>query len=377
MSWSDWAEAQCALVRDEGRWRQPRTLDADGPVGRLGDGREVVVFASNDYLGLASHPDVRRAAKDAVDRWGTGAGAARLVTGSRPVHDELEDELAGWKAVHGGDQRAVLFPTGYQANLGVLTALGVGGAVIVSDELNHASIVDGCRLARADTAVFRHRDLDHLDALLGGVERAVVVSDTVFSMDGDVCDVDGLADRCRHHDALLVLDEAHAVLGPEVCLDDVDLVRVGTLSKTLGSLGGFAVTSRPLAELLVNRARPYIFTTATSPADAAAALAAVRIVRSPEGRARVAHLRRLVDLLAPGHPSPVLPVVVGDERAAVDASHRLLEQGLLVPAIRPPTVAPGTSRLRIALSASHTEEQVLRLAEALSTSGLRERVAVA
>jgi 7-keto-8-aminopelargonate synthetase-like enzyme len=197
-----------------------------------------------------------------------------------------------------------------------------------------------------------------------------VVTDTVFSMDGDAADVAALTDLCTRHDALLVVDEAHAVLGPDVPpLERV--VRVGTLSKTLGALGGFVAAPRALADLLVNRARSYIFTTASTPADAAAALAAVGVVRGPEGAALVARLRAHVDLLRPGHPSPILPVLCGSEARALAAAATLLERGILVPAIRPPTVAPGTSRLRIALSAAHTTEQVLHLRATLAELGLR------
>ena len=364
MTWREWTDREHRLIRDSGQWRQPRDLDAAGPEGKLGpDGKPVVSFASNDYLGLTQHPSVVAAAHAALDRWGAGSGAARLVVGSRPVHSELEAALADWKRA----ESAVLFPTGFAANLGVLATLGDSGTLVCSDELNHASIIDGCRMSRAEVRVYRHRDLDHLRSCLRdrGGRRAIVVSDTVFSMDGDVADVDGLVELSKHDDALLVLDEAHAVLGPDPALGDTDAVRVGTLSKTLGSLGGFAAGPRQFTELLVNRSRSYIFTTASTPADTAAALAALGIVRSSEGDALRARLRDHVEELRPGHPSPIVPVVLGDEQAALAAAAALLDQGFLVPAIRPPTVAPGTSRLRVAVSAAHTPEQVEALADAL------------
>jgi 7-keto-8-aminopelargonate synthetase-like enzyme len=196
--------------------------------------------------------------------------------------------------------------------------------------------------------------------------RALVVTDTVFSMDGDVAPVTELADLCAARGALLVLDEAHAVLGPHPDLDGVDHLRIGTLSKTLGALGGFVAGPRPFIDLLVNRARPFIFTTASTPADAAAALAALSVLRSSAGDALVAQLRGHVDRVRPGHPSPIVPVMLGDEADAVAAADALLARGLLVPAIRPPTVPPGTSRLRIALSAAHTAEQVDCLVDALA-----------
>lgn len=355
MSWSTWTAEEAASIRAAGRWRQVRTYDFEGGM---------VSFASNDYLGLTRHAAVVGAAHEALDRWGTGSGASRLIVGSRPVHDELESTLVAWK----GTEAALLFPTGFAANVGVLTTFGVAGTRILSDELNHASIVDGCRMARADVAVYRHNDLAHLASLLRNGTRSIVVTDSVFSMDGDEADVEGLVALCREHDALLVLDEAHEVFDRPVPVFG-NLVRVGTLSKMLGSLGGFVAGPRSLVELLVNRARPAIFSTALPPATAAAALAAVEVVQSSEGAALKARLRALIDRLAgPEHRSPIVPVVLGSEEAALAASAALLERGLVVPAIRPPTVPVGTSRLRVALSAAHTDSDMARLQEALCVS---------
>jgi 7-keto-8-aminopelargonate synthetase-like enzyme len=253
--------------------------------------------------------------------------------------------------------------------------------MVCSDELNHASIIDGCRLARADVRIYPHCDLGALDAALAKAPgRAVVVSDTIFSMDGDQADLAGLVEVAGRHGALVLLDEAHAVLGPDLPepsrSENGSLVlRVGTLSKTLGSLGGYVAGPRRAIELLVNRARPYIFTTAPTPADAAAALAALDVLCSTEGENLRSRLAALVATVADavglvGHPSPIIPVVLGAEERAVAASARLLEHGLWVPAIRPPTVAPGTSRLRITLSATHTDEQVARLMAGLDHLGV-------
>jgi 8-amino-7-oxononanoate synthase len=373
--WDARVDGELDAIRAAGRWRVTRDLVTTGPVTGELDGRPVVTFASNDYLGLTHHPRVIAAAHAALDRWGVGSGASRLIVGSRPLHAELEVELAAWK----GTEAALLFPTGFAANLGVLATLGGPDVTILSDELNHASIVDGARLARADVRVYRHGDLDHLAKLLVDVTAAgggpvIVVTDSAFSMDGDVVDVAALVDTCADHDALVVLDEAHAVLGPRVDLAaaaarGVTVVRVGTLSKALGSLGGFVAGPRRYVGLLRNRARPFIFTTAPTPADVAAALAAVRVVRSAEGVALVARLRAHVERLRPGHPTPIVPVVLGEEAAALAAADDLLAQGLLVPAIRPPTVPVGSSRLRVALSAAHTGEQVDRLVAALGTLG--------
>jgi 8-amino-7-oxononanoate synthase len=388
--WDARIRAALDLVVDEGRWRAPREFDALGPAGLLEGGR-VVSFASNDYLGLSRHPAVVAAAQRALSRWGAGAGASRLVTGSRPIHSELERELAEWKRT----EAAVSFPTGFAANLGVLCTLGGPDVRILSDELNHASIIDGCRLSRSAVAVYRHRDMEHLSELLAaGTAPApvptIVVTDSVFSMDGDVAPLDELVDLCQRYDALLILDEAHSVLGPDLPnatgrdggegtggrdrdgMQRGTVVRVGTLSKTLGSLGGFAAASRDIVDLIVNRARSYIFSTAPTPADAAAALAALRIVRSAEGAALAGRLAALIDRVAeagfaaPGHPSPIIPVVLGSEQAALSASAALLHDGLWVPAIRPPTVPVGTSRLRVTLSAAHSDEDVSQLLHALA-----------
>jgi 8-amino-7-oxononanoate synthase len=389
-SWERRIGEQLARIAGDGRWRAPRSFDARGPEGALapldaetslGAGvtvdvaaspdaeppTPVVSFASNDYLGLGGHPAVVAAAHAALDRWGAGSGGSRLVTGSRPVHGELEAALAAWK----GTEAAVCYPTGFAANLGVLGALGGPGTRILSDELNHASIIDGCRLARADVTVYRHADPAHVASLLAASDRpTLVVTDTVFSMDGDVAPLAELAAACRRHGALLILDEAHAVLGPHPgpdVTDDLVVVRVGTLSKTLGSLGGFAACPQPVADLLVNSSRPYIFTTAGSPADAAAALAALDVLGSADGAALVARLAAHVERVAPGHAVPIVPVVLGEEDVALAASAALLERGLWVPAVRPPTVPPGTSRLRVTLSAAHTDEHVDRLVAALAS----------
>ena len=369
MTWFEWADEQAAAIHAADRWRTPRAFDAAGTEGKLApDGRPVVSYASNDYLGLTQHPAVVEAAHAALDRWGAGSGSARLIVGSRPVHGELEAALADWRT----SERAVVFPTGFATNLGVMTTFGGPGVLVCSDELNHASIIDGCRLSRSRVEVYAHRDLDHLDHVLRAAapdERRVVVTDTVFSMDGDLAPVDALADLCSRHRALLVLDEAHAVLGPDPGLGrvpDLAVLRVGTLSKTLGALGGFVAGPASLTDLIVNRARSYIFTTAPTPADTAAALAALAVVQSTEGAALKARLHAAVGRVRPGHPSPILPVVLGEERRTLAAAADLLEQGMLVPAIRPPTVPAGTSRLRVALSAAHTDAQVDALARALA-----------
>jgi 8-amino-7-oxononanoate synthase len=377
--WPDRVRARLDSIVSNGRWRQPREFDAFGPQGTL-DGAPVVSFASNDYLGLSAHPAVVEAGIVALQRWGSGSGASRLVTGSRPVHTELERALAAWKET----DAAVCFPTGFAANLGVLSVLGGPEVRVLSDQLNHASIIDGCRLSRSQLSIYQHCDTVHLSALLemDSATPTIVVTDTVFSMDGDAAPVLEIAALCKRHGALLLIDEAHAVLGPHLPRSlthdpDLTLVRMGTLSKTLGSLGGFLAGPQDVIDLMVNLARPYIFTTGLTPADAAAGLAALRVLRSAEGDALIERLADLVCRVdvhrrrremggSDSPPSPIIPVILGSEERALEASAALLAEGLWVPAIRPPTVPEGASRLRVTLSATHTDAQVAQLIAALA-----------
>lgn len=366
MSWVAWAAAERDRLAGLDRWRELRPVEGRLPWLRAADGRELTCFAGNDYLGLASHPAVGRAAAEAALGAGTGAGASRLVVGTTSAHEELERALARWR----GAERALVFPSGYAANVGVVTTFGVEGVTIFSDERNHASIVDGCRLARAEVVRYPHLDLDQLAQGLRRSPRAVVVTDSVFSMDGDVAPVDELARLCGEHGALLVLDEAHAVLGPEPRLGATECLRVGTLSKHLGSLGGFVAGPAELVELVANRARTFVYTTALNLPAVAAAREALRVLEGPEGETRVARLRAHVERVRPGHPSPIVPVVLGDDARALAASEALLRRGLLVPAIRPPTVPEGGARLRITLSCLHSEDDVDGLLDALDALGL-------
>jgi 8-amino-7-oxononanoate synthase len=365
--WSTLVQARAAHLHAESRWRHPVTFDSRGPEGVLTEGdTKVVAFASNDYLGLSTHPAVVAAAHEALDTWGAGSGADRLATGSRPVHDELEELLAA--STH--TEAAALFPTGYAANLGVLSAFGDAGVRICSDERNHASIVDGARLSRAEVALYRHCDTEHLDTLLrAATGPAIVVSEVVFSMDGDVAPVRDIAALCRHHGALLVLDEAHDVLGDDLApvLKGTDVLRVGTMSKTLGALGGFVAGRRAFIELLVNRARSYIFSTAPTPPDTAAALAALRLLQTPEGGRLRTRLAMHVASVMPEHPTPIIPIILGSDERALAASAALRDHGVWVPAVRPPAVPAGTARLRVTLSAAHTSGQIEQLLGALSS----------
>lgn len=355
------------------------------------DGERVADFASNDYLGLAADPRLARAAAAVLESEGTGAGAARLISGNHPVHDALERELATFKH----SDRALLFPSGYMANVGTIPALVGPEDVVYSDALNHASLIDGMRLARATVRVFPHADLDALERLLredaGRFRRSLIVTEGVFSMDGDLFPLDALVPLARTHGAWTYVDDAHGtgVLGAtgrgalEQCgvLGQVDVV-VGTLGKALGTTGAYVAGSAALIELLLNRARSFIFTTGTPPAMAAATLEAMRIAgsepwRREAVRARATRLRqrlRLDGREAPGLPDGhIVPVHVGDPVRTMRIVADLRRRGFLVGGVRPPTVPAGTSRLRISVSAMHPPELVDALAanllDALASAG--------
>ena len=360
--------------------RMCRTLDAStGPIADI-DGRRVVVMASNNYLDLAHDPRVTDAAAEAARRWGAGSGGARLTTGTQPPHEELERHLAAFMR----RDAAIAYATGYMANVGVLTALVKKGDAILSDELNHASIIDGCRLSGADVFVYRHGDMDDLDRKLAacrGYRRRVAVSDGVFSMDGDMLDLPRFIEVCRRHDAFSVVDEAHAIgtvgdtgrgLAESFACDAPD-VTVGTLSKALGSEGGFVCGSRMLIDYLRNRSRPFIFSTAPGAPAVAAADAALAVLEAEPKR--IADLRRNVEHfigelarhgITARTDSAIIPIAVGDERRTVDAAAALLERGFLIPAIRYPTVARGAARLRVAVMSAHAPEDLEHAAAAIA-----------
>ncbi|MBW3577208.1 MAG: 8-amino-7-oxononanoate synthase [Actinobacteria bacterium] len=329
-------------------------------------------LCSNNYLGLATDRRVAEAAADAAIAHGAGSGASRLITGGQAAHRELEATLADWK----GEEAALLFSSGYLANLGVLTVTAGPGDTIVSDELNHASIVDACRLSRAEVRIYRHGDAEHAERLLADAPgRRVLVTDGVFSMDGDLAPLPALCDAAERHGAAVVVDDAHGtgVVGPDGrgtvaalgCEGRVHAV-VGTLSKALGSTGGFVVGRAPLIRLLTNRARPFIFDTALAAPAVAAAACALRLARQePQRRTRaVAHARGLAAGvtaagLAVAEPHAcIVPVVVGSNRATLDAMAALARRGVLAVAIRPPSVPEGTARLRATVMATHTDADI-------------------
>lgn len=368
-------------LRHAGLYRELRIIEsAQGPRVVL-DGSEVLLLCSNDYLGLAGHPDVRAAAAEAAERWGAGAGASRLVSGNMALHRELEEELAEFK----GYEACLVLGSGFLANTGVIPALAGPGDVIFSDALNHASIVDGCRQSRAETVVYPHGDLGTLERGLERVRgrRALVVTDAVFSMDGDLAPLEGIVELADRFDARVLVDEAHAtgVVGPEgrglvraLGLElHVDVV-IGTLSKALGSYGAFVCCRRPMADLLVNRVRTLIFSTALPPPSVAAALQAVRMVRDqPALVERLWSNARLLrrELCAHGFAvadglMPIVPLIIGQPDRAMAVCEAALQRGVFAQAIRPPTVPVGTSRLRVVATAAHSEDDLRQSAAALA-----------
>jgi len=360
-------------IRDRGLYRKLRCVS--GPQGPrvLLDGRPVLLLCSNNYLGLADHPRVREAAAEAAMRYGAGSGASRLISGNMTIHRRLEEQLIDFKCA----EACLLFGSGFLANVGVVSALAREGDVVFSDALNHASIVDGCRLARAETFVYDHRDVDHLEWGLRQAEGrgSLIVTDGVFSMDGDEAPLAEIVELAQRYDARVMVDEAHGTgcVGPggrglvaaAGLEDEVDVV-VGTLGKALGSYGAYVVCDETMAKYLVNTARTLIFSTALPPPAVAAALAALELLRDQPRRVEKLqrNARVLREALAeagmppPGEETPIVPLIVGGADDAVAASERALERGVFAQAIRPPTVPAGSSRLRLAVMASHTKSEL-------------------
>jgi 8-amino-7-oxononanoate synthase len=369
-------------LRERGLYRRLRLLSGpQGPRVEL-DGRPVLLLCSNNYLGLAEHPLVREAAAEAALRWGAGAGASRLISGTMEPHRQLESRLAEFK----GYEAALLFGSGYLANTGVIAALTARGEVVFSDALNHASIVDGCRLSRAETFVYRHGDLEHL---AWGLEQAagrgsLIATDGVFSMDGDLAPLAQLLELARRHGCRLLVDEAHATgtIGPAGrgsvaaagLSGEVDVV-VGTLGKALGSYGAYVCTTAETVDFLVNSARPFIFSTAPPPPAVAAATAALDLVsvdRVERLQDNAQHFRRaLADagLDTGASRTQIVPVEVGGAQSTMALCERLLEAGVFAQGIRPPTVPDGSSRLRFTVMATHAPDELEEAARVIGEAG--------
>jgi glycine C-acetyltransferase/8-amino-7-oxononanoate synthase len=369
-------------LKESGLYRKLRVIS--GPQGPrvLLDGKPVLLLCSNNYLGLADHPRVREAAAEGAMRWGVGAGASRLVSGGMTIHRRLEEQLAAFK----GSDACLLFGSGYLANTGIVSALARDGEVVFSDSLNHASIVDGCRLSRAETFVYDHCDMEHLEWGLreAGGRGSLIVTDGVFSMDGDIAPLEEIVELAGRYDARVMVDDAHGMgaVGPggrgsvaDAGLEDEVDVVVGTLGKSLGAYGAYAACDKPMAKYLINCARTLIFSTALPPPAVAGALAALEMLR--ECPSLVDKLQRNARVMREAladegvavpteSETQIIPIVVGDATATMAACERALGEGVFAQGIRPPTVPHGTSRLRLAVMASHTKSELRHAAGVLA-----------
>jgi 8-amino-7-oxononanoate synthase len=371
----DWIENDLALIRDKNLYRALTEIETGQSPEITIDGKRYILLGSNGYLGLSLDPRVVEAARDALGKYGTGSGGSRLVSGSTDLHRELEERIASFK----NTESSILFSSGYLANIGTISSLVGEGDTVYSDELNHASIIDGCRLSRADVRVYRHLDYGNLESLLVADRKKrgkrLIVTDTVFSMDGDLAGLPALAGLSESYGCMLMVDEAHAtgVLGERGSgatehfgvEGDVPVV-MGTLSKAIGSLGGYIAGSRKLTDFIRNRVRSYIFDTSLPAASIAASLAAIDIIENEPGRRE--HLWRLIDVFKSGlggigltvlpSGSAIVPVLIGGAEPALEFAAALRENGVYTPAVRPPSVPPGKCRIRATLMATHTEEHV-------------------
>jgi glycine C-acetyltransferase/8-amino-7-oxononanoate synthase len=387
-------EEQLAKARDAGLLRRLRTLESPQATHVVVGGRPLVNFSSNDYLGLATHPALKEAAMAEWDRAGFGSGASRLVSGTFAAHERLEEAISGFKRA----EAALCFSSGYAAAMGTIPALCSTGDVIILDKLCHACLVDATRLSGAHLRVFPHNDMEKLESHLRWARarhpagRVLVVAESVYSMDGDLAPLREMVELKDRHGAWLFLDEAHGVgvlgaggrgLAEESGVGGRVEIQMGTLGKALGAHGAYIAGSRLLREFLINRARSFIYSTSPPAPVAAAAAKAVEILAGPEGTLLLQRLWRNIESLSaalgiPRPPSAIIPIILGEESAALQAAENLLVSGFLVPAIRYPTVARGTARLRITLSAAHSEQDIAGLARGLGSSlpGSREQTSI-
>ena len=370
------------LLKEQSLYRSMRTMDSEQSKYVAMQGRKILMFASNSYLDLAADARIKQAAAEAAQKWGAGSGGSRLTTGNTALHEALEHKLAQFK----GTEAALVFNTGYMANVGIISALCNSDSVIFSDEYNHASIIDGCRLAKSKIVVYKHNDMQDLEAkiLATPCSRGLIVSDAVFSMDGDIVNLPELVALGKKYHLLTMIDEAHAtgVIGKtghgsveyfgNVARPDI---LMGTLSKALGAEGGYACSSKVIIEYLKNKARSFIFATSQAPATLAAALRAIEVLEAEPQRAQA--LQHNVDFflkalhnegVEAASPTAIIPIIIGDEATALKLADELLANGVLAPAIRYPTVAKGTARLRIALMATHTEAELQHTAQLIGAA---------
>ena len=386
----DFLKDKLESLHRAGLYRTLRELGGPQSATTIIDGREVLQFSSNNYLGLANHPRLSTAAKEAIDRYGSGAGASRLAGGNLELNGKLENKIAALKK----KESALLFSTGYMANVGILTALVDEGDVIYSDEFNHASIIDGCRMSKAETVVYPHKDMNALERLLKGSEHyahRLIVTDGIFSMEGDIAPLPDLVGVAKKYGCTLMVDDAHAtgVLGTQGggtgehfdLWDEIDIA-MGTLGKALGGFGAFVAGTHTLREFLINKARPLIFTTGLPPAVIASGIAALELLEdAPELRValweNVRFFKKGVDELGfntGGSETQIIPIVVGDASLAMQMGEMLLKEGVYMQGIRPPAVPQGFSRLRATIMATHTKDQLKYALASMETVGKKLKI---
>lgn len=380
----DFILEELKVLKERALIREYRTVEGqEGPYIQI-NGKSYLSFCSNNYLGLANHSKIKQAAIDAINQYGWGTGASRLVSGNTPLHQELEKKIAEFKCT----EAALLFPTGYMANLGAIYTLVGKGDIVIGDKLNHASIVDGCHQSGATFRIYPHNNVSQLESLLQKASvyrRRLVVTDSLFSMDGDTAPLPEIVNIAKRYDAIIMIDDAHAIgvfgkhgkgLIEHYGLEGKIDVIMGSLSKAIGGIGGFIAGSKHLTEFLKNKARPFIFTTAPPPAVCAASLAGLKLIQ--EGTSLIDKLWENIKYLKSrlseftnniNVQSPIVPVIVGSSDDALNLSAKLYQNSILIPAIRPPTVPTGTSRLRISLMSAHSEDDIDRLIDVLKNVG--------
>ncbi|EGL15368.1 MULTISPECIES: glycine C-acetyltransferase [unclassified Paenibacillus] len=385
MSGLDYLAEELEQLKREGRYRLPAVWESGSDVWMELNGRRVLQLSSNNYLGFANHPDLKRAAADAVYRYGAGSGSVRTIAGTLKIHDELERELAAFK----GTEAALVFQSGFTTNLGVFSTLLQDGDVVISDELNHASIIDGIRLSKAARKIYRHKDMNALEDVLrasGQYRKRFIVTDGVFSMDGDIAPLPAIVELAERYDAIVCVDDAHAsgVLGRngKGSTDHFNLhgrvhIQIGTLSKAIGVVGGYAAGSQALKEVLIHKARPFLFSTSHPPSVAASCLEAIRVLRSSselvERMWSHAHGFRKALIQAGfdtgASETPIIPIIIGDAAATMHFSNRLLEEGVFAQGIVFPTVAADKGRIRLIITAAHSQDDLDFALEALKKVG--------
>ena len=379
-----------ALVKrkEESQFRSPRTYTPMDATHVMCEGSTYLMMASNNYLGLTHHPHVKERALQAIQQYGTGSGGARLTSGSFPLFQELEIRLAQWKEC----EKALTFTAGFMANLGTISALVHKGDVIFSDELNHASLIDGCRLSGAKVQVYPHKYVQALEALLAESKHygmRFIITDGVFSMDGDIAPLPELLELAERYDALLIVDDAHAtgVIGEgrgtahHFHCDSPRIITTGTMSKALGSIGGYVCGSQTIIDYIINHSRPFIFATALSPADIGASLGALEVLAQEPRvyqnlRSNTEYMHKALQSL--GIPSsdetPIFPIIIGSNEDTLEASRLCEQEGIILSAIRPPTVPINTGRLRLTVTAAHTEEELDKVIQILQNVPTRKAI---